>query len=290
MLKLAAQKIERAFGKRRHPSRRTAHPVARQVGRTAARLTLGSGPALAGGLAAAIAVIGLSLAVRETAIQFGVPVTGGGGLASLAVALPAAFAVIAVHRNLPPGHGGFGAANCVTLARLSIALALATVPMIARPADGEPWPIAFGWVIFAAAATAAILDLLDGWLARRLGAASPVGARFDLEVDAFAILIFSALLHASGTAGVWVFAVGALRYVFSAMGYLIPQLARPLRPSGRRRVVCGFAYVAFVGALAPIGASDDRALLVSFAAAALGLSFAVDVTTLCRTAPGRGRG
>ena len=41
------------------------------------------------------------------------------------------------------------------------------------------------------AAVALALDPADGWLARRTGTASALGARFDGEVDAFLILALS---------------------------------------------------------------------------------------------------
>ena len=40
----------------------------------------------------------------------------------------------------------------------------------------------------------ALLDLVDGWVARRTGTASPFGARFDLETDAALILVLSWLV------------------------------------------------------------------------------------------------
>jgi phosphatidylglycerophosphate synthase len=38
------------------------------------------------------------------------------------------------------------------------------------------------------------LDGLDGWLARRFGLASAYGARFDMEVDGFLILVLALLV------------------------------------------------------------------------------------------------
>ena len=51
-----------------------------------------------------------------------------------------------------------------------------------------------------------------GRRARRTGTASPLGARFDGEVDAFLILVLS--VYVARSIGPWVFAIGAARYVF----------------------------------------------------------------------------
>ncbi|GAA4940924.1 hypothetical protein GCM10023238_03240 [Streptomyces heliomycini] len=40
-------------------------------------------------------------------------------------------------------------------------------------------------------AVALILDGVDGKVARRTGTSTPLGARFDMEVDAFLILVLS---------------------------------------------------------------------------------------------------
>ena len=55
---------------------------------------------------------------------------------------------------------------------------------------------------------AAILDLADGWVARRTGTATAVGARFDMEVDALLILVLSALVWRYGVTGPWVLPPG----------------------------------------------------------------------------------
>src|SRR5690606_41330950 len=50
-----------------------------------------------------------------------------------------------------------------------------------------------------------VLDGVDGRVARRTGTSSPRGARFDMEVDAFLILVLS--VHAALFLGPWVPAI-----------------------------------------------------------------------------------
>jgi phosphatidylglycerophosphate synthase len=85
------------------------------------------------------------------------------------------------------------------------------------------------------AAVALALDLLDGQVARRTGTVSDLGARFDMEVDAFLILVLSVV--AARWLGWWVLAGGAMRYAFIAAGRLRPWLRRPVPSSVVGKVV-----------------------------------------------------
>ena len=77
-------------------------------------------------------------------------------------------------------------------------------------------------MLVALTAVALVLDAVDGWVARRTETASALGARFDMEVDAFLILVLS--VYVARSAGAWVLAIGAARYAFVAAGWLLPWL------------------------------------------------------------------
>ncbi len=166
-----------------------------------------------------------------------------------------------------------GPANLVTGSRALLVTLLAAVAL-------EPAGVAAGWWLIGTATVAALLDLADGWLARRSGLASAFGARFDMEVDALLVLVLSALVWRQGKAGAWVLASGAMRYVFVAAALVWPWLNRPLPPNRRRQTVCVVQIAALIAALAPI---VDVPVSVSLAAVSLTLltwSFAVDVAWL----------
>lgn len=176
-----------------------------------------------------------------------------------------------------PSHR-FGAANQVTLLRAGIAALAAGLLGQAAMAP------ALAWFVAALAAIALILDGVDGWLARRQDLHSPFGARFDLEVDAFFILILAALVYQADKAGVWVLLSGVMRYGFIALGYALPWLRQPLPPRKRRQTVCVIQTAALTLCLTP---PLDPPWTTALAAAALGLltlSFAVDTVWLARRA------
>ena len=117
------------------------------------------------------------------------------------------------------------------------------------------------------------LDGVDGWVARRTGTASAFGARFDLEVDAFLILVLS--VHVARSAGPWVLAIGLARYAFVAAGRALPWLRRPAPPRYWCKVVAVIQGVVLVVVTAEV-------LPEFLAIAALGVALALLVESFGR--------
>ncbi len=167
----------------------------------------------------------------------------------------------------------FGPANQVTLGRAGITCLLAG----ALPAGGGPT-----WQLAALATTAAALDGVDGWLARRTQLASPFGARFDMEIDALLIAVLALLAWRLDRADAWVLAAGAMRYLFVAAGSIRPWLAAPLPPSRRRKAVCALQVATLVVCLVPILPQPVAAACAATGVLALVASFAIDIAWLQR--------
>jgi phosphatidylglycerophosphate synthase len=184
--------------------------------------------------------------------------------------------LVSRHANTPQ----FGAANVVTLIRAALAALLLALL-------GAQWVDA--WWLVAIAAAAALLDSVDGALARARGGATAFGARFDMETDAFLILVLAALVWQHGKAGAWILLSGLLRYLFVAAGYRWRWLAAELPPSRRRQAVCVVQIVSLILALAPLVPSPASAAVALAGLAALAWSFAVDVAWLARRAGSAGR-
>ncbi|MFI9006761.1 CDP-alcohol phosphatidyltransferase family protein [Actinosynnema sp. NPDC053489] len=164
-----------------------------------------------------------------------------------------------------------GPADRVTLAR-----ALLVGGVTALVADGGRETA----LIVVLAAVALALDFVDGQVARRTGTASELGARFDMEVDAFLILVLSA--HVAATLGPWVPVIGALRYAFVVASWCLVRLRGALPPSRARKVVAAAQGVALV--VAASGLLPHPAAFVGLALAALVWSFGRDVVHLWRGA------
>lgn len=181
--------------------------------------------------------------------------------------------------GLPKHHPfrAFGAANQVTLFRGALVALLAG--LIGEGADD-----ALAGPVTAVASGIAVLDGLDGWLARRMSLASAFGARFDMETDALLIMVLAVLTWQFGKAGVWVLGSGLMRYAFVAAGTALPALRRPLPPSQRRKVLAVAQVVALIASIAPFVPTAVSALLAAVALGALTFSFGVDVAWLLQNA------
>ncbi|WET80831.1 CDP-alcohol phosphatidyltransferase family protein [Amycolatopsis sp. QT-25] len=140
-----------------------------------------------------------------------------------------------------------GPADSVTLARSGL---VGCVTALVADTAGR------GTVTMVVLASVALaLDAVDGQVARRTGTASPLGARFDMEVDASLILLLSVVVAQS--LGPWVLTIGAMRYVFVAASRLWPWLNTPLPPSMARKTVAavqGVALVAVASTVLPLWA------------------------------------
>ncbi|MFE0043476.1 CDP-alcohol phosphatidyltransferase family protein [Streptomyces albireticuli] len=167
-----------------------------------------------------------------------------------------------------------GPANRVTLARAAL---VGGVTALVANAMGRRPPVG---VLVVVASIALILDAVDGQVARRTGSSSSVGARFDMEVDAFLILVLS--VHVALSLGAWVLTIGAMRYAFVAAARVLPWLRAPLPPSFARKVVAAVQGVVLVVAAAGILPRAETTVLVGLALAALLWSFGRDVGRLRR--------
>ncbi|MFE3492111.1 CDP-alcohol phosphatidyltransferase family protein [Streptomyces sp. NPDC059169] len=178
----------------------------------------------------------------------------------------------ALRRSWPPKP--FGPANAVTLARATLVggvTALVADSFVSAP----PVP-----VLVALTTVALVLDAVDGQVARRTGTESALGARFDMEVDAFLILVLSTYVAVS--LGAWVLLIGAMRYAFVAAARALPWLNGPLPPSMARKTVA-----ALQGVLLLVAAAGLLPVVAAYAAvlgalALLVWSFARDIGSLWR--------
>ena len=186
------------------------------------------------------------------------------------------FFAAAVQCLLPPQPWpGLGPANRVTVGRAALVLSLAALVPHAHALSGAGL-----WWIIGMAIAALCLDGVDGLVARRTGTGTAFGARFDMELDSFLMLVLAALVWRSGRLDAGILLLASPRYLFVAAGRLLPWLRAPLPQRLRRKAGCVAQGVALVVCLAPV-----VPVALAAAAAALTLvllvgSFALDVRWL----------
>jgi len=189
--------------------------------------------------------------------------------------------VVAVERLLAGNHPHprLGVANRITLARAGVACLIA-----GRALDPAPLAAAERWMIVALAGGALLLDGTDGWAARRQGLASAFGARFDMEIDAFAIAVLATTVVKAAVVPWWGLAIGAMRYLYLGAGLLFPVLRRPPPPCAfadrRRKAIAVAQSLALVCSLAPATHPSWAAAMCGLALGLLAYSFAADIVML----------
>ncbi len=196
--------------------------------------------------------------------------------------------LFAVERGLSAHHPHprLGAANRITLVRAAIACLIA-----ARAVEPAPLGAPERWLLAAIAGAALMLDGADGWAARRQGLASAFGARFDLEVDAFAILVLAITVVKAQAVPCWVLAIGGMRYLYLAAALAFPLLRRPLPPrpiaDRRRKTIAVVQSVGLTIALVPATWAGWATVTCAAALGLLAYSFAADIVILLSTRPHR---
>ena len=134
-------------------------------------------------------------------------------------------------------------------------------------------------------AVALALDWVDGQVARRTHTESAFGARFDMEVDAFLILVLS--VYVARSAGAWVLAIGLARYLLLAAEHVLPWLRRPTPPRYWGKVVAALQGIVLTVAAADVLPADrSPTCCSSIALALLAESFGRQVWWLWRSRHG----
>lgn len=160
-------------------------------------------------------------------------------------------------------------ADWVTLARATLVVGVAALVV---DSFGEPAPVS---LLLSFATLALALDAVDGWVARRTRTMATLGARFDGEVDAFLILVLS--VYVARSAGLWVLAIGAARYVFLVAGWPLPWLREQLPPRFWRKTVAALQGVVLTVAAAHLLSPAVTVALLVVALGLLAESFGRDV-------------
>ena len=157
------------------------------------------------------------------------------------------------------GAQRLGPANRVTLTR---AVLVCSVTALVATGTSGPGRLT---VLVLLASVALALDGVDGPVARRTGSITALGGRFDMEVDAFLILVLS--VQVARDHAPWVLVIGAARYLLLAAGWWWPWLRMAAPPRYWGKVVAavqGVVLVVVVSGLLP-GTAADLLLLGALA-------------------------
>jgi phosphatidylglycerophosphate synthase len=221
-----------------------------------------------------LGVIGVAIAALGL-----LPLTWCGTLiAVLCYALVTVLVVAGLGRHAPHRH--FGIANSITLSRAGFGVLLLAVAAEEALGSGQVLNTQFRWGLTAAAATALLLDAVDGWVARRNNMTSGFGVRFDMEADGLFLLGLTLILIVAGIVGAWVLASSLTYYLFRLAGHVWPMLTAPLFRSWRRKAIFGTQAALLIAAIAPALPSWIAQLCCLTGVMLLLYSFSVDIAWL----------
>ena len=172
------------------------------------------------------------------------------------------------------GMPALGPANTVTLSRAILVggVTALVVTSFSHPVNTP--------ALVAIAGIALALDGVDGQVARRTGSTSALGARFDMEIDAFLILVLS--VYAGDRFGWWTVALGAYRYAFVAASWAMPWLTAALPHKFSRKVVAALQGVVLALVTAHLLPYQVAVAALVIALGSLTWSFGRDIAWLYR--------
>ncbi|MEX0604266.1 MAG: CDP-alcohol phosphatidyltransferase family protein [Marinobacter sp.] len=228
-------------------------------------------PELLSGLVLMVVLLVLADVILPVHVSVGLPVYG------LAVALYTLLAgLILWGWHTSANYRDFGWANRVTLLRGMITVTLAALACFPDLLTILAWPFAVSSLAIL------LLDGVDGAIARSSGFKSAFGARFDMELDALLIVVLCIALVNLDKVGLWVLALGVMRYAFIIAGLFWPALQAPLPESFWRKTVCVWQIVTLMIAILPVVSAGFAFWTLALALVLLVYSFALDTVWLVR--------
>jgi CDP-diacylglycerol--glycerol-3-phosphate 3-phosphatidyltransferase len=153
------------------------------------------------------------------------------------------------------GHrGALGFATQLTLFRGVLLGGLAGSALLVREAADPGW---VAWLPGSLYTAAALIDLVDGYVARLRGEETPLGARLDVALDALGLVVGPLAAIALGRLPAFYLVVGAVYYLFHGGLWLRRRLGWPvylerLRPSRYTRMYAGYQMGLVATVLFPV--------------------------------------
>lgn len=143
---------------------------------------------------------------------------------------------------------GFGAGTWLSLVRLLLLSLLSG--FLVTPRYGN-W---LAWAPFALYLMFNLIDIVDGYAARRWGKVTLLGQKLDLDLDGRGMLVGSLLVVLGGRAGWWYMLVGLARYLFVFGIWARRKLHLPVveKPNPLARPLAGLQMGVTTALLAPV--------------------------------------
>lgn len=131
-----------------------------------------------------------------------------------------------------------GPANWITVSRfIIIAYVLTFFEVLPLP------------ILVSLLSIAVLMDVLDGYIARRTNTQSDFGALFDMEVDSFYVLAMGLYFHFTTDFGLWLLIPGSIRYIYDIVRIVIVDEKFEPKRQSLAVFLAGFNFVLLIAAL-----------------------------------------
>ena len=128
-----------------------------------------------------------------------------------------------------------GYANLITLIRLIIVLVIGF------------WYIQLSDItIFIMGLTAVLLDAIDGYVAKKYHQQSEFGRHFDMEADAFYVLMITCILYLKDFFDLWIVVLGFLPHLYGVFIYLMGVADKEPKKAKFRTRIAGLFFIAIL--------------------------------------------
>ncbi len=137
------------------------------------------------------------------------------------------------------------------------------------------WPIMPNLLFIVLMVTFAVLDGIDGKLARKYKQESIFGEYFDMELDALFVLFSCLVLYLKGYEGIWILIPGLLRYIFVIYVWLFSAVPKKDKKQRFATIIAGVFFMTLLVSLAFQNIVQEVILILSSIAivVSFGISF-----------------
>ena len=119
------------------------------------------------------------------------------------------------------------------------------------------------WIFFVLMIFAVLLDVVDGYLARKFNAQSAFGRIFDMESDAFFVSCMGLYFYLTTNVGIFLLLPGALRYFYRLLVWLGPSVSSVEKKQKYATFLAGSNFVFLLAAIVLEGVAQSITLWLS---------------------------
>jgi len=118
------------------------------------------------------------------------------------------------------------------------------------------------YVLFAVLVIAILLDVVDGYVARKMNQTTLLGQHYDMEVDAIFVLSMGVYYYAYRDIAMWILVPGLLRYLYTTLMIFLPKETFAETKQRYASTIAGIFFVILLAAILLQGIAQEVLLFI----------------------------